>query len=97
MLVLIPCSPEINWLVPMFLKIEEENHFFMFPIPNSAFVLLKRWHMFPFFPEINAIFPISQNPCEGLNYGQLLNYLLIFDFHTTDLNLLGEINITELM
>ena len=26
-----------------------------------------------------------------------LNYLLIFDFHSTDLNLLGQINIIELM
>ena len=70
MLVLIPCSPEIDWLVPMFLKIEEEKHFLCFLFPNSAFVLLKRWHLFPISPEINAIFPISQNLCEGLTYGR---------------------------
>ena len=69
MLVLIPCSPEINWLVPMFLKIEEK-HFYVPRSPNSAFVPLIRWHLFPSSPEINAFLPISQNPSEGLNYRQ---------------------------
>ena len=78
-------------------KRRRKKHFYVPCFPNRAFVPLKRWHLFPSSPEINVIFPISQNPCEGLNYWQWVNYLLIFDFHTTDLNLLGEINIIELM
>ena len=75
------------------------KHFLCSLFPNSVFV--------PLFPskcgiwstETNAIFPVPQNPCEGLNYGQwlLIFFLLNFDFHTTYLNLLGQKNIVELM
>ena len=54
---LFPCSPEINWLVPLFPK----NRKFVFLcslFPNIVFVPLKILPLFSCSPEINTLFPL---------------------------------------
>ena len=57
---LFPCSPEINWLVPMFPR-NKKKMFSMFPVPQYCLcspVRLKIWPLFPCSPEINALVPL---------------------------------------
>ena len=58
---LFPCTPEINWLVPLFPKNRKKKCFLMFPVPQYCLcspVPLKIWHLFPCSPEINTLFPL---------------------------------------
>ena len=63
---LLPCSPEINWLVPLYPK--NRKFVFLCPLfPNIVFVPLfppKIWPLFPCSPEIYTPFP--KKPWEGL-------------------------------
>ena len=54
------CSPEINWLVPLFIK----NLFFLcsMQFPNIVFLPLKIWPLICN-PEINASFPSAIFHC----------------------------------
>ena len=61
---LFPCSPEINWLVPLFPK-NRKFCFLMFPVPQYCLcspVPLKILPLFPCSPEINTLFPCSPKP-----------------------------------
>ena len=62
-----PCSPEINWLVPLFPK-NRKFCFLMFPVPQYCLlspVPLKIWPLFPCSPKINTLFPCSPKPLGG--------------------------------
>ena len=71
---LFPCSPEINWLVPLFPK----NRKFVFLcslFPNIVFVPLFPSEFGLCSPEINTLFPpVPQNPWEGLREEQVGMY-----------------------
>ena len=57
---LFPCSPEINWLVPLFPK-NRKCVFFMFRVRQYCLcspVPLKIWPLFPCSPEIKGLFPL---------------------------------------
>ena len=64
---LFPCSPEINWLVPLFPK-NRKCAFLCSVFPNIVFVTpfpSKFGLCSPCSPEINGLFPCSPKPLGG--------------------------------
>ena len=65
------CSPEINWLVPLFPK-NRKVVFLCSLFRNSVFVPLSPSKFDLCSPEINTLFPLfPRTPWEGLTHGRL--------------------------
>ena len=75
---LFPCSPEINWLVPLFPK----NRKFVFLcslFPNIVFVPCSPQNLtfFPCSPEINTLFPLfPKTPARATSISIWLKFMV---------------------